>query len=158
MKDKYKFHILNSDGIIFLAFSIDNYNDKLGHQFLDTINQLFTDKYTKEQIDRVSKDSMNETFNPVLKEEIDNFNNQYLRIYDYIPYNYKYLEPKPLDEYLDEHEFFSEERVIRRRRNRNRLIKAIIFTTIIVIIIALIIVYVVLWVVCKGPTLPHCIK
>ena len=101
---------------------------------------------------------MKDTFNPVLKEEISNYNNTYLRTYDLSKYyNIESFKPEP----LDEREYFAEERAIRRRRrirNRNKIIKAILLIIFIVIIFALIIVYVVLWVVCKGPTLPHCIK
>ena len=100
---------------------------------------------------------MKDTFNPVLKEEISNYNNTYLRTYDFSKYyNIESFKPEP----LDEREYFAEERAIRRRRirNRNKIIKAILLIIFIVIIFALIIVYVVLWVVCKGPTLPHCIK
>ena len=99
---------------------------------------------------------MKDTFNPVLKEEISNYNNTYLRTYDFRKYyTIEPFKPEPLDEL----EYFAEERAIRRRiRNRNKIIKAILLIIFIVIIFALIIVYVVLWVVCKGPTLPHCIK
>ena len=86
VKDGYKFHLLNTDGIICLVFSIDNYEENLALEFLDTINKRFIDKYTKEEIDSATKDSMKDTFNPVLKEEISKYNNTYLRTYDFSKY------------------------------------------------------------------------
>ena len=117
VKDGYKFHLLNTDGIICLVFSIDNYEENLAFEFLDTINKRFIDKYTKEEIDSATKDSMKDTFNPVLKEEISNYNNTYLRTYDFSKYyNIESFKPEP----LYEREYFAEERAIRRRiRNRN---------------------------------------
>ena len=172
----YKFHFFNSNGLTFLVFCDASYEDKLAFDFLEKINKSFTDKFTKEQIDSAISYSLRDSFNPVMKEEMDYYNNNT---------HIKTLTEQLKDALVDQKNIIFEASEVLSQRGekmdlivkkadqlsqdsnsfmkaakrvkRNEQCKQIKYTIIIVLSL-LIIGYVVLWIVCKGPTLPHCIK
>ena len=170
----YKFHFFNSNGITFLVFCDASYDDKLAFDFLEKINRLFIDKFSKEQIDNAISYSLRDSFNPVMKEQMDYYNNNT---------HIKTLTEQLKDAIIEQKNVIFEASDVLSQRGekmdlivkkadqlsqdsnsfmkaakkikRNEQCKQIKYTIIIVIAI-LIIAYVVFAFVCEGPTFPNC--
>ena len=60
-KYSYKFHFFNSNGITLLVFCDAAYDDKLAFDFLEKINRLFIDKFSKEQFFEIYNARLNDS-------------------------------------------------------------------------------------------------
>ena len=173
---KVKYHFLNSKGLTFLAITEKAYNDNLAIYFLETINNRFIEKYSKKEIKKATRYSMKDSFSFILRKEMDNYSNKSNR-----------EEPKLNDNVNKKHNLFDgiknlfkdrgdklnlyEQKAKKLRDDEEELLELAkeireneesknfkITVSLIVIVVVIILIYVILWVVCKGPSLPHCIK
>lgn len=173
--DQYMFHIMvnGEQGLIFFCMSGKDFGSRIPFNFLEDIKDRLMQSYPGDQIKRIQPNGLNREFTPVLKQQINFFNNT--RKNDRIQKVKGQIEEVKdimidnIDKVLDRGEKIdllvnrtsdlvdSAELYRRKSKNlKNNMLKRNIIIAGVIILIVLVVIFLIIWFACGFPSFYNC--